>query len=87
MPGCNENIVNMYVFMEFPVFPGKALGPGFSLCCRPLALYRGSVERGRRISVGENSVVKMKVFFRSPPKKQAMYVVCASAPSKKRVKM
>ena len=42
---------------------------------------------GRRISVGENSVVKMKVFFRSPPKKQAIYGECPSAPSKKRVKM
>ena len=36
---------------------------------------------------GKNSVVKMRVFFRSPPKKQAIYGVCASAPSKKRVKM
>ena len=36
---------------------------------------------------GKNSVVKMRVYFGSPPKKQAIYGRRASAPSKKRVKM
>ena len=34
---------------------------------------------------GKNSVVKMRVYFGSPPKKQAIYGGSASAPSKKRV--
>ena len=36
---------------------------------------------------GKNSVVKMRVYFGSPQKKQAIYVVFPSASSKKRVKM
>ena len=31
------------------VFPGKGNGPGFSFSCRPLALDRILLERGRRI--------------------------------------
>ena len=34
---------------ECRAFPGKGLGPGFSLCCRPSALDRTLFERGRRI--------------------------------------
>ena len=35
--------------MGMSCFPGKGGGPGFSLCCRPLALDRTLLEWARRI--------------------------------------
>ena len=68
-------------------FPGKALRPGFSLCWVALGLVPWISSKGPADIDGKNSVVKMRVYFGSPPKKQAIYGQCASAPSKKRVKM
>ena len=68
-------------------FPGKALRPGFSLCWSALGLVPLISSKGPADIDGKNSVVKMRVYFGSPQKKQAIYGNCASAPSKKRVKM
>ena len=68
-------------------FPGKAVEPGFSLCWSALGLVPLISSKGPADIDGKNSVVKMRLFFGSPPKKQAIYVGFPSAPSKKRVKM
>ena len=65
------------------VFPGKATKPGFSLS---VGLWPCTVDQFEGAG-GFNSVVKMRVYFGSPLKKQAIYGGPASAPSKKRVKM
>ena len=69
------------------IFPGKAVEPGFSLCWSALCLVPLISSKGPADIDGKNSVVKMRFFFRSPPKKQAIYGGRASAPSKKLVKM
>ncbi len=72
---------------HFLVFPGKALEPGFSLCWSALGLVPLISSKGPADLDGKNSVVKMRVFFGSPPEKQAIYGERASAPSKKSVKL
>ena len=72
---------------HFLVFPGKALEPGFSFSWSALCLVPLISSKGPADIDGKNSVVKMRVYFGSPLKKQAIYGRCASAPSKKRVKM
>ena len=69
------------------MFPGKATKPGFSLSGSAFGLVPWISSKGPADFDGKNSVVEMPVFFGSPPKKQAIYGRCASAPSKKRVKM
>ena len=69
------------------VFPGKATKPGFSFSWSALCLVPLISSKGPADIDGKNSVVKMRVYFGSPQKKQAIYGNCASAPSKKRVKM
>ncbi len=70
-----------------PIFPGKALEPGFSFSFVAFGLVPWISSKGPADLDGKNSVVKMRVYFGSPPKKQAVYGGSASAPSKKRVKM
>ena len=72
--------------MFFIVFPGKAIEPGFSLCWAALCLVPLISSKGPADIDGKNSVVKMRVYFGSPLKKQAIYGDRASAPSKKREK-
>jgi len=69
------------------MFPGKATKPGFSFSWSALCLVPLISSKGPADIDGKNSVVKMRVYFGSPQKKQAIYVYCASASSKKRVKM
>ena len=68
-------------------FPGKALRPGFSLSGSAFGLVPLISSKGPADLDGKNSVVKMRVYFGSPLKKQAIYGERASAPSKKRIKM
>ena len=73
--------------LHFMIFPGKALRPGFSLSVSAFGLVPLISSKGPADIDGKNSVVKMRVYFGSPLKKQAIYGERASAPSKKRVKM
>ena len=77
----------MTLGLLFLVFPGKAVEPGFSLSGSAFGLVPLISSKGPADLDGKNSVVKMRVYFGSPLKKQAIYGNCASAPSKKRVKM
>jgi len=85
---------NRYVFEAPPqpngmvsIFPGKAVEPGFSFSWSALCLVPLISSKGPADIDGKNSVVKMRVYFGSPQKKQAIYGGRASGPSKKRVKM
>ena len=46
---CVVSFKNVRASETSRVFPGKGVGPGFSLCCRPLALDRTLLEWARRI--------------------------------------
>ena len=54
---------------HFLVFPGKAIEPGFSLSVSAFGLVPWISSKGPADFDGKNSVVKMRVFFGSPPKK------------------
>ena len=49
MLACNFLLPAVANLMFCVFFPGKGLGPGFSLCCRPSALDRTLNLRARRI--------------------------------------
>ena len=62
------------------VFPGKATKPGFSFSFVAFGFVPWISLKGPADIDGKNSVVKMRVYFGSPLKKQAIYGIRASTP-------